>query len=163
MVPATLPTVIEATVIGSSRSTSLQSRLYYPRRNHVLRVIIVGISFFGPTGAGLAEATNDQVKQNNFLFNLSVVMSLEKLCPSIQINKEVVRQKASEAGIDLSQGISPQKYPGLVNDFSRGQAFVAMMNDAGGAFPCAQIGALNGKPSAGTLEWQEFIQSKPPQ
>jgi hypothetical protein len=129
----------------------------------VLRVVIVGISFFGLTGAGLAQATSDQAKQNNFLFNLSVVMSLEKLCPSIQVKKEVVRQKASEAGIDLSQGISPQKYPGLVNDFSRGQAFVAMMNDAGGPFPCAQIGALNGTASAGTLEWQEFIQSKPPQ
>jgi hypothetical protein len=129
----------------------------------VLRLVSVGVAFCALTGSAAAQSSDDRVKQDNFLFNLSVVMNLEKLCPSIQINKEVVRQNASGAGIDLSKGISPQKYPGLVNDFSRGQAFVAMMNGAGGPFPCAQIVALNGKPGGENLEWRQFIQSKPPE
>lgn len=129
----------------------------------MLNLVGVGVAFFALTGSAVAQASNDQAQQDNFLFNLSVVINLEKLCPSIQVNKEAVRQKAGAAGVDLSQGISPQKYPRLGNDFSRGQAFVAMMNDAGGPFPCAQISALNGKAGAENLEWREFIQSKPPE
>jgi hypothetical protein len=129
----------------------------------VLRLVSVGLAFCALTISAAAQASEDQAKQDNFLFNIGVVMNLEKLCPSIQINKEVVRQKASEAGIDLSKGISPQKYPGLVKDFSKGQAFVAMMNDAGRPFPCAQVSALNGKTGGENLEWKQFIQSKPPE
>jgi hypothetical protein len=126
----------------------------------VLKSVYAVVGFFVLMDVALAQAPTDQTKQDNFLANIIVVMNLEKLCPSIQINKEAVRRRAAEAGVDLSQGITPQRYPGVGKDAATASALIAMMNDSGGPFPCTQILAQSGKVGDRPTEWKEFIQPK---
>jgi hypothetical protein len=96
----------------------------------------------------------------DFFFKLGVAMYLTQICPSMEPNKSAIQTQAASAGIDIKNGISDQKHPQAFREMLRAQAFVTIMNDAGGPFPCDKILTIVTSQDSPPQEWQEFVQAK---